>query len=217
VKRRNLPVAVALAASAALLLTACGGGGDTPEGNDKIAGAETGGTTSASPSASASIPADRPTITLPGAVKDVFDDWKTGDPTKDTALADAAAAQTAVNEAILKGTTDTPAMAFYYKGDALIASAKWVQKWLDAGLTYTGTTRYLKPEITMFDEKSAAVTFCADETQAYNKDRKTGKVDKTAPSDESYVLYSTRLEKNDEGVWQTSSGTSERGNAKCTP
>ena len=38
-KRRSLPVAAALTATAALLLTACGSGDDKSGDNDKIAGA----------------------------------------------------------------------------------------------------------------------------------------------------------------------------------
>ncbi|MFH8805112.1 hypothetical protein ACH4F6_37155 [Streptomyces sp. NPDC017936] len=39
-KRHSLPLAVALTATAALLLTACGAGEDKPSGNDKIAGTD---------------------------------------------------------------------------------------------------------------------------------------------------------------------------------
>jgi hypothetical protein len=214
-KRRSLPVAAAFAATTALLLTACGGGDDAPKANDKIAGADQGSTDSASPSASASDNADRPDITLPGDVKDEFEGWKTGDATKDAVLADAGRAQTATNDAIIKGTSDTPGLAFYYKGKALTSSAKWVQKWLDAGITYTGTTRYYSPKVEIFDSKSAGVSYCADETKAYNKDRKTKKVDRTPAGNDAYVLYNTRLEKTAQGVWQTSDGTSVRGSKTC--
>ncbi|MFE4701992.1 hypothetical protein ACFRIC_33485 [Streptomyces sp. NPDC056738] len=214
-KRRTLPVATAFAATAALLLTACGGGGDSPKANDKIAGADQGSTRSTAPSASPSGNADRPDITLPSDVKDEFDGWKTGDATKDAILADAGRAQTAMNDAIIKGTSDTPGLAFYYKGKALTSSVKWVQKWLDVGITYTGTTRYYSPKVEIFDSKSAGVSYCADETKAYNKDRKTKKVDRTPAGNDAYVLYNTRLEKTAEGVWQTSDGTSVRGSKTC--
>ncbi|MGX5213388.1 hypothetical protein ACWKT3_32650 [Streptomyces violaceus] len=148
-------------------------------------------------------------------MEDVFENWKTGNATKDAVLADAARAQTAINDAILKGKTDTPGLTFYYQGEALTTSVKWVQKWVDAGLTYTGTTRYYNPKIELFDGTSAGVSFCADETKAYNKDRKSRKVDRSPASDDSYVLYNTRLEKNKQGVWQTTSGTSVRGSKGC--
>ncbi|MFD5633739.1 hypothetical protein ACFWJM_06285 [Streptomyces sp. NPDC127077] len=214
-KRRTLPIATAFAATTALLLTACGGGDDSPKANDKIAGADQGSTRSATPSASPSGNADRPDITLPGDVKDEFDGWKTGDATKDAVLADAGRAQTAMNDAIIKGTSDTSGLAFYYKGKALTSSVKWVQKWLDAGISYTGTTRYYSPKVEIFDSKSAGVSFCADETKAFNKDRKTKKVDRTPAGNDAFVLYNTRLEKTAEGVWRTSDGTSVRGSKTC--
>ncbi|MGW2171186.1 hypothetical protein ACWC1C_11755 [Streptomyces sp. NPDC001705] len=215
-KRRSLPVATALAATAALLLTACGGGDDKSDDGDKIAGADTGGSPSATaPSDAASDSADRPDITLPKDVQDVFEKWETGDTAKDAALADAARAQTAMNDAIVQGKTDTAGLTFYYEGKALTTSVKWVQKWLDAGITYTGTTRYFDPKVELFDAKSAGVSFCADETKAYNKERKTGKVDKSPATSDSYVLYNTRLEKNDQGVWRTTDGTSVRGSKTC--
>ncbi|MFE2302344.1 hypothetical protein ACFXAW_29615 [Streptomyces sp. NPDC059445] len=214
-KRRTLPVATAFAATAALLLTACGDGDDSPKANDKIAGADQGSTRSTTPSASPSGNADRPDITLPSDVQDEFDGWKTGDSTKDAILADAGRAQTAMNDAIIKGTSDTPGLAFYYKGKALTSSVKWVQKWLDVEITYTGTTRYYSPKVEIFDSKSAGVSYCADETKAYNKDRKTKKIDRTPAGNDAYVLYNTRLEKTAEGVWQTSDGTSVRGSKTC--
>ncbi|MFE1286647.1 hypothetical protein [Streptomyces sp. NPDC058751] len=210
-----MPVATAFAATTALLLTACGGGDDSPKANDKIPGADTTTTAPASPTTSAPADTERPDITLPGDVKDEFEGWKTGDATKDTILADAGRAQTATNYAIIKGTPDTPGLAFYYKSKALTSSAKWVQKWLDAGITYTGTTRYYSPKVEIFDSKSAGVSYCADETKAYNKDRKTGKVDRTSAGNDAYVLYNTRLEKTARGVWQTSDGTSVRGSKTC--
>ncbi|MFC7896381.1 hypothetical protein [Streptomyces sp. NPDC057381] len=214
-KRRSLPVATAVAATAALLLTACGGEGDESK-DEKIAGADTGSSPSASaPSAAASDSANRPDIVLPDGVKDVFEKWETGDATKDAVLSDAARAQTAMNDAITQGKTDTPGLTFYYEGDALTTSVKWVQKWLDAGITYTGTTRYFNPKVELFDDRSAGVSFCADETKAYNKDRETGKIDKAPATDDSYVLYNTRLEKNEQGVWQTTDGTSVRGSETC--
>ena len=216
-KRRPLPVAAALAASAALLLTACGSEDDGSKANDKIAGAEAGDAqTSAAPSDNTST-VKRPDITLPASVKDEFEGWKTGDPAKDAVLDDAARAQTATNYAIVKGNPDEPALAFYRQGDALVSGAKWVKSFVDAGITYTGTVRYFGPKVSIFDKDTAAVVFCADESKAYNKDRKSGKIDKTPTTDDSYLLYSTRLQKNDQGVWQTTVLLSKRGEKTCTP
>ncbi|WP_228731484.1 hypothetical protein [Streptomyces pseudogriseolus] len=154
-------------------------------------------------------------MTLPQDVEERFEGWKTGDATKDAVLADAGSAQTAVTYAVTKGDPESPALRFYQSGSALAGSQDWVKGIVDAGLTYSGSVRYFAPEIRVFDKQSASVSYCADESKAYNKNRKTNKVDKTPATDDSYVLYSTRLEKNDQGVWQTTKLESERGNKKC--
>jgi hypothetical protein len=211
-----LPVAAALAATACLLLTACGGG-DNSKDNDKIAGAGNGDSTaSASPSASADA-VSRPDMTLPSDVKENFEGWKTGDATKDTVLADAGRAQTAVTFAVTKGDPKSPALSFYQSGSALAGSQDWVKSIVDEGITYYGSVRYYNAKISVFDKKTAGVSYCSDESKAFNKNRKTNKVDKVPATADSYVLYSTRLELSDKGVWQTTKLQSERGNKACTP
>lgn len=100
--RRTLPIATALTTAAFLLLTACGSD-DEPGANDKIAGVDSGGPKSASPSALPENDVKRPDIQLPGDIKDSFEDWKSSDPTKDAVLTDAAEAMTATNYAITQG------------------------------------------------------------------------------------------------------------------
>ncbi|WP_405938216.1 hypothetical protein OG338_17475 [Streptomyces sp. NBC_00726] len=214
--RRTLPIATALTTAAFLLLTACGSD-DEPGANDKIAGVDSGGPKSASPSALPENDVKRPDIQLPGDIKDSFEDWKSSDPTKDAVLTDAAEAMTATNYAITQGDPDEPALAFYHRGNALVGAADWVKTFVDAGLTYTGTVRYYDPELQMFDSKSGGLVFCADESQAFSKNRKTGKINKTPVTKTSYVLYSTRLEKNADGIWQTTELKSKKGQEKCTP
>ncbi|MFE2436135.1 hypothetical protein [Streptomyces sp. NPDC059409] len=214
-KRRSLPVAAALAASAALLLTACGGGDDKSSDNDKIAGADVSAPASSdSPDASVDT-VKRPTMKLPDDVTETFEGWKTGDDTEDAVLADAGHAQTAVTYAITQGDPESAALSFYQTGTALAGSQDWVKGIVDTGLTYSGAVRYYDPDISVFDKKTAGVSYCADESKAYNKNRKTQKVDKVPATDQSYVLYSTRLEKNPKGIWQTTKLESERGNKKC--
>ncbi len=214
-KRRSLPIAVAFAATSALLLTGCGGDDGGSKAGDEIAGADTDKSTASPSSGAPEVSAERPDMTLPDDVEERFEGWKTGDATKDAVLADAGRAQTAVTYAVTKGDPKSPALSFYQSGTALAGSQDWVKGIVDAGLTYSGSVRYFAPEISVFDKESAGVSYCADESKAYNKDRKTNKVDKTPATDDSFVLYSTRLEKNDEGVWQTTKLESERGNKKC--
>ncbi|MFI0967421.1 hypothetical protein ACH4S8_39435 [Streptomyces sp. NPDC021080] len=216
-KRRSLPVATAFAATTALLLTACGGGGDTPEANDKIAGADQGGAGSASPSVSASGNTDRPDITLPKDLSDSFENWKTGDAAKDAVLADVERRVDATNYAIAEGDAELPALGFYYSGTALADAGDWVTSIVKDGYSITGVNRYYNAKIDLFDSASAGVVYCEDQSKAFAKDRKSSKVIKTAVTAKSYVLYTTRLEKNKKGVWQTTKLTSQRGHKSCTP
>ncbi|MDJ0464421.1 hypothetical protein [Streptomyces sp. H27-C3] len=215
--RRTLPAAIAFAATAALLLTACGGGDEEPEANDKIVGADTGDTKKKeSPSTSAESAAGRPDLTLPKDIEESFESWKLGDEKRNAILVDAGHAQSAVTYAVAKGDPEAAPLTFYQQGDALVGSQDWVKSIVDSGKTFTGTVRYFSPDLTLFDEKSAALVYCADETKAFNKDRTTSKVEKSPASKDSYVLYSAHLEKSDGGVWQTTKLDSERGNQKCT-
>ncbi|KPI18769.1 hypothetical protein OK074_7852 [Actinobacteria bacterium OK074] len=128
-----------------------------------IAGAATDAAAgSAAPSASASDSAGRPTITLPKGMRNVFEGWETGDTAKDAVLADARQALNSTDFAVSRGDTDSKALAFYYQGDALLSEVKWVQAWLDAGTTWTGTTRYLTPQVTLQGKKTAVVVYCSN-------------------------------------------------------
>jgi hypothetical protein len=46
---------------------------------------------------------------------------------------------------------------------------------------------------------------------------KTGKTDVTRPSKDDYVLYSSLLRADGQGVWITEKLTSQRGSAECRP
>ncbi|MFB6844830.1 hypothetical protein ACFCXS_08215 [Streptomyces sp. NPDC056373] len=215
--RPTLLAAAALTAVAALSLSACGGDDGNSKGNDKIAGADAGdeSASSTSPSPSAPDTANRLDIAVPEDMKSIFEDWKTGDTAKDAALADAERALNSVDDAIARGDTKSKALAFYYQDDALISEVKWVQAWIDANISWKGTIRYFDPQVTLRNKNTAVVIYCADDSKAYNKDRKTGKVDKTPASDSPYVLYNTRLEKNNEGVWVTTGLNTKRGHERC--
>ncbi|MFE9608321.1 hypothetical protein [Streptomyces sp. NPDC006012] len=197
------------------MLTGCGGGG-SGTGGGKIAGADTGSSkTSAAPSADAA--AGRPKITLPNDLQDAFEGWKTGDATENAVLADVAQRIDATNYAITQGNAEQPELGFYYSGTALADAKDWVQSIAKDGYSITGTNRYYDAKIEVFDSTSAGVVYCEDQSRAYAKDRKSGKVHKTAVTDQSYVLYSTRVQKNKQGVWQATKLTSQRGHKSCTP
>lgn len=217
-RRPTLLAALALTATTALTLSACGSDDDDPaKDSDKIAGADTGGEKSASPSASTSDPGGRPTITFPSDAKNVFEGGKTGDPTKDAVLADNAFSVNSVDEAIFKGSTDTKALGFYNAGKALSSSITYAQRYIDDNDTWTGVTRYFNRKVTLSGDNKAYVTYCSDESKSYIKSKKTGKVDKSPASSDSYVLYNAALTRNAKGIWQTTDLVSERGATPCQP
>ncbi|NEC87618.1 hypothetical protein G3I71_17670 [Streptomyces sp. SID12501] len=208
---------MALTAAAVLSLSACGSD-DSSAGNDKIAGADTGDTgseASASPSPTGSV--QRPKVTLPSDVTDVFEGWETGDAAKDAVLADASRRIDALAYAITQGNADEPVLAYYYKGAALVGASQWVKEFVDAKKSMTGETRFFKPSVDVYAEGKATLTYCSFEGKAFVKDKATGEAAKTSVTDKSYLLYSTRLEKSDKGVWQTAVLNSERANSTCTP
>jgi hypothetical protein len=61
------------------------------------------------------------------------------------------------------------------------------------------------------------VIYCSDESKAFLKHRKTGKIDNTPTTAQSYVLYNTDLTENAQGVWQTDNISSVRGAKQCQP
>ncbi|MEV0635296.1 hypothetical protein AB0I77_10090 [Streptomyces sp. NPDC050619] len=57
--------------------------------------------------------------------------------------------------------------------------------------------------MTISGDNGAYVTYCSDESKAYIKNKKTGKDDREPETANSYVLYSTELTRNADGVWRT--------------
>ncbi|MCZ4118607.1 hypothetical protein [Streptomyces sp. H39-S7] len=214
--RSTPPIAAALVMATALALTACGGDDNSSK---TIPGAQTtpptptATTTTAAPTASA----QRPTITLPSDVKDVFEGGQTGDPVKDAVLLDNAEGIKAVDAAIVAGKATTPDVRFYYEGEGAVTMAEWVQSFLAHKNTTTGTVRYYKRDVTLKGAGSATLIYCADESKAFNKSRTTGKIAVTPVTKNSYTVYNSRLEKNKQGVWQTIKVISQRGAAQCQP
>ncbi|WP_405913064.1 hypothetical protein OG760_21030 [Streptomyces sp. NBC_00963] len=144
-----------------------------------------------------------------------FEGAATGDPTKDAVLSDGAERMRAINGAV--GGTDPKyaALNFYNTGKALAEASSWVEKFKQAGLSITGSITYFNRQATIESSKSASLTFCADESKAYSKKIKTGKIITTAPSKNDYILYRTGLVKNSDGAWQTSQIVSTAGAASC--
>ncbi|WP_217164814.1 hypothetical protein [Streptomyces sp. AC512_CC834] len=216
--RPALLAARTLTAVAALTLSACGSGDDSAaENSDKIAGVETGNVTSAARSPSASDTDGRPKITFPSEAKNVFEYEKTGNATKDAALADSTLSVNSVDEAIFEGNTDTKALGFYNAESALSDSITYALGYINEKHTWVGETRYFDYKVNLSGGEQAYVTYCSDESKSFIKDKKTGKVESTPTTEDSYVLYNTKLTKNAEGVWQTTDIASHRGDKQCQP
>lgn len=208
----------AIATAGIFLLAGCGGGGGGDSSN-KIKGAD-GASHSATPSPSASSSGvKRPEITLPSSAKNVFEGEHTGDPKKDSVLADNARMVNSLDDAIFRGKEFTSAIGLYNTGPALRSATDYVKDWVKDRDTWVGTTRYYDRKVTFLKDGSAAVTYCGDESKAFTKSGKTGKVDRSLPSDPSvgYVLYNSRLVKSHAGVWQTIGFASKSGAEQCQP
>ena len=207
-KRRILPVAVALAASAALLLTACGGADDKSSKNDKIAGADTGDTkASASPSASdVAGDFDRPKITFPADFKMVFDGTAPTDAKKAAALNDAENFVRGINYGIVRQDAEDAAYKFYSTpdGTAQAYAKKQIKQYIDGGWTITGIQSYSRTKVDMASDGSrASVSFCDDDSKFYGKEVKSKKVLKTQPSDKDYYFFEIVMTASNEakGLW----------------
>ncbi|MFK0059993.1 hypothetical protein ACIQTN_12250 [Streptomyces werraensis] len=205
-----------LAVTSALTLTACGS--EDPhasgKGSDKPADSASA---SAEPTPTASASTGRPTMTFPPDAKNVFEYEKTGDAAKDAALRDSTLSVNSVDEAIFKGSTDTEALHFYNVDRALSGSIDFVRRYIKANDTWVGETRYFDYEVKLSGDKKAYVTYCSDESKSFLKNRKTGEVDNTPTTTDSYVLYHTALTRNVDSVWQTTDVASDRGSEKCQP
>ncbi|MDA5144790.1 hypothetical protein PEM37_25100 [Streptomyces sp. AD681] len=210
--------AATFAATAALLLTACGGEDSSP---DDIKGAETGASSS-SPSASASGAADvkRPDVSLPADLKLVFDFEKPSDTDAAAALDDAANYIRALNHGITEQDVKDPAYGFYSAAGAARYAESQIQEYVDGGWTLTGEDRYYQAETSPVGEgekaKSILVTFCEDQSKAYGKEAKTGKVHRTEESLASYQKFSLLMApQQDSPVWRAQQITVEGKAAEC--
>ncbi|MGW4818708.1 hypothetical protein ACWEP4_06950 [Streptomyces sp. NPDC004227] len=213
----RLLTTVVAGTAAALLLAGCGGGDGDSKANDKIAGADTGGETSASPSASASAAVERPKIQLPSDLSYTFDWPRTGNQDKDAVLADSEQAIKSVDLAIVNQNPLDAAYRFYYEGEAAAQTQQFIEAYVKAEARATGSYRYYNPVVDVSGPGSASLLYCEDQGKAYDLYLKSKKVDKTPVTKNSYVLYSTRLHRNDKGVWTIEKLASQRGSAKCQP
>ncbi|MFI1354030.1 hypothetical protein ACH4TV_10660 [Streptomyces sp. NPDC020898] len=219
-KRHAPSIAAAYAVTAALLLTACGGsdGESTSADSGKVAGAGAGGGASASPTASASasaVSAERPEIELPSDLTYTFDWPKTKDTDKDAVLSDSKQFIKAVDMAIAEQDPLNAAYLFYSEGEAAAGSEEFIQEFVDYKDRITGAKRYFDAKVNVNGDGTAGLVYCEDQSKAYNKSLTTGKTNVTVASKDSYVLYSSRLRVDEQGIWITETLTSQRGSSIC--
>jgi len=222
VKRRSLPVAAALAATAALLLTACGSGDDKASDNDKIAGADQESPTpNESASASAAPAEDKPDgvdVSVPKDMNLVFDWEKPKDKKQAAAMEDAANYIRAIYNGVDKRTTKTAAVTTYSTGGGLTYAKAQIKARLDGGWTATGTRRHYDASTRSAPNgNSVEIDFCVDSSKFYGKEVRTGKVLKTEPSIADYDYFKIIMVKypTDEDLWQASKVYVAAKAAKC--
>ncbi|MGW7074653.1 hypothetical protein [Streptomyces sp. NPDC054866] len=211
--RRFLPVAVAITASTALLLTGCGSGGGDDDSSDKIKGAGGGGKDS-SASASPSVKpggAKRPEIKLPKSFQAEFAGWTNSDPKLQAIMDDGKQELLAEYAAILEGNPDSKAVAFYTDGAAGQSARKWIKGFVDDDLVLIGRATVSKPQVSIADDGSGVLFYCVDESRGSTKNTKTGEVERTPQDSKARVQYRNRLDKTSQGVWKTSYSETERG------
>ncbi|MCI3152273.1 hypothetical protein ELQ39_10940 [Streptomyces sp. GB4-14] len=203
-----------LAVTSALTLTACGS--DEPDTSAK-GGDKATGSTGRTPAPSTPASDDRPAVDLPSDLSYTFDWPKTGDKEKDAVLADSEQSIKAVDQAIVHQNPRDKAYLSYYEGDAAVQTKQFIQAYVDAKARVTGKYRYYNPTVQVRDSGSASLVYCEDQSKAFDMYLKDRKVNRTPVTANSYVLYTTQLRKNDEGVWVVTKLLSERGHDQCRP
>ncbi|MFF3639577.1 hypothetical protein [Streptomyces sp. NPDC002564] len=221
--RRTLHATAALAATAALLLTACGSGDDGgSKDSDKIAGADDG---SAKPekseNPSGAPAADKPDgvdVSLPKSMNLVFDWNKPKDKNEAAAMSDAANFLRAIYRGVDKRTTKDAALAAYATGGGLHYGQVQIKEWIKGGWTGNGTRRHYQATTRSAPNgDSVEVAFCADTGKFYGQDVKTGKILKTEPSAKDFAFYKVIMVKHPtgKGLWQASNVSVETKAEKC--
>ncbi|MFE6164165.1 hypothetical protein ACFQ7F_35200 [Streptomyces sp. NPDC056486] len=212
---RRLPLAVALTASAALLLTACGSGDD--KNGDKAAGAGKQGGNTASPNSSATknASAGLPDFELPDDIKVDIEPSTTGDKAKDQILREQAEGLLARQRIFVDLDPTSGYLTRYYNGEARAFYVSEIKKAKADGRTITGTYRYYDRKVTQKSDDRAVVTYCEDQSKAFAKDIKTEKIKRTEPSPEDYTLITAVLRKTDHGTWLVQSFRGEESATEC--
>ncbi|MFJ3698652.1 hypothetical protein ACIPW9_31810 [Streptomyces sp. NPDC090052] len=212
--RRIPAIAAALVTGASLFLTACGGsnGNNTSQGKSADDGTKAPAASTSAP-ASASARATRPNIQLPQSFQLNFQNWTSSDPDEQSVLNDGKQQVRAGYAAIDANTPDASYLTFYDTASGLSQDKEWIN-------TYTGKNLAVLGKAPVYDAKArllganrtrAVLNYCMDESKAYTKERKTGKIEGNPVGTDPTVFYTSTLRKSSQGIWQTVSTSSKRG------
>ena len=204
-----------LLAAVTFSASGCSSDSDGGSSSDKIAGAGERESGAPTPSASLSAEQNAPSFDFPSGIKVSVENRPTGDATKDTILRDTAYAAQARVEAFAKSESRTANMNRYFAANALSFWGGRVEAFKKDGLTVTGDYRYYDFEVTDVADGQAAVRYCEDQSKAYNKEIKTNKVQRTQPSDKSFLLYTAQVARGSAGDWQVTQQGWEKGDPAC--
>ncbi|SFE18672.1 hypothetical protein SAMN05216251_10223 [Actinacidiphila alni] len=192
--RSALPVA-ALVATAALTLSACGGGSGG-DGDSTISPVATA-TTSAAPTATSAAPSAAgapltvdPALALPADLRLDFDWTLPADAAQAGVLTASADFMQSMVHGVVRQNVKDATLNTYAQGAAYTYAKQYVQLHIDAKKTLTGTDHFYRPVVKLLAKNSAAqVTFCEDQSKLYSKEVATGKAHVTGADDRNYVSY----------------------------
>jgi hypothetical protein len=105
-------------------------------------------------------------------------------------------------------------MRYAYTGYAGVYWSQRIAEVKKAGQTITGTYRYYRIDAQASGSGMLA-HYCEDQSKAFGKDLKTGKVNRNTPSAKSYLYYTADLIKNSTGTWQVSQINWTKGAKEC--
>ncbi|MCF3123802.1 hypothetical protein IPZ68_29450 [Streptomyces arenae] len=220
--RRTMSAVAAIAAIAALSLTGCEGGDDgAPKGEDKVVGADENSAEPEQPEEPSGVSADKPDgvdVSLPKSMNLVFDWNRPKDKNEAAAMDDAANFFRAIYRGVDKRTTKDAAVTAYGAGDGLHYARVQINEWIKGGWTANGTLRHYRATTRSAPNgNSVEVAFCADASEFYGQEIRTGKVLKTKRSIKDFDHYKLVMVKypTDKGLWQVSKVFVETAAAKC--